>query len=159
VLVLCSGNICRSPIVAGCLRGRLARDGARGIAVDSAGLLGIENAPAAPEAVQVLREAGVDISGHRSRGLSAADLLRADLVVAMTHAHLLELHARFPDWGGERFVLRAFEHGPSADPDAPDLPDPIGEPLRVYRAQLAIVERAVGHLAAYLCARAGSDGG
>lgn len=147
---MCSGNICRSPMVEACLRRSLEHAGQGRVAVDSAGLLGIEGAPASREAVRAMREIGIDISGHRSRGIDEQDLRQADLVVAMTHEHLMQLAARFPQAPTRRVVLRSFETGPEADPDAPDLADPIGERIGVYRDQLEIIGRCVDHLARHL---------
>lgn len=147
VLVVCSGNICRSPMVAEYLRHRAAQDGLHHVVVDSAGTLGIEGQPASAEAIEALREIGLDLSGHRSRGLRATDLADADLVLAMTQSHVEELAARFPQGAERRLLLRAFEGSPRIGRDAPDLPDPIGRGVEVYREQLMLIRRSIDHLA------------
>jgi protein-tyrosine phosphatase len=152
VLVVCSGNICRSPMVAEYLRDRAARSGLSHLVVDSAGTLGIWNAGASAEAVQALREIGLDLSSHRSKGLAETDLRTADLVLAMDREHLALLASAFPDERAPRYLLRAFEAGPDPIPneEAPDLEDPIGAPIEVYRERLRTVLRCVDHLLLHL---------
>lgn len=151
LLFVCSGNICRSPMAAEYMRHRAARSGLTHLVVDSAGTLGIVGQPAAPEACQALAEIGLDLTGHRSRGIDRALMRAADVVVAMSHRHLAELGERFPEErGGKRWLLRAFEAAAAPAPDALDLDDPIGCTVEVYREQREILVRSVDHLTLYL---------
>jgi protein-tyrosine-phosphatase len=150
VLFVCSGNICRSPMAAEYMRHVAARSGLGHVVVDSAGLLGIEDAPASDESVRVLREHDLDLRGHRSRGLREIDLQTADLVLPMTVDHLAEMERRFGQGGGQRTLLRAFEGGPVASRGAPDLDDPIGRSLGFYRRCFETIRTCVDHLALQL---------
>lgn len=145
ILIICSGNICRSPMVAACMRERLARSGMSHVVVDSAGTLGIDDIPASAEAIEVMREIGVDLGGHRSRGLTANDLRTSDIVLAMGRAQLEHLALHDPNGGGRRFLLRAFENGPRPLPDPPDLADPIGQPVAVFRDRRDTIRVCVDH--------------
>jgi len=150
VLFVCTANICRSPMVAAWFAKRAAASGLGHVAVDSAGLLGLEGRPAAPEVVSLLRPLGCDLVSHRSRGVRPSDLASSDLVVAMELRHLEELHARDPELEARALLLRAFEHGPEPSRGAPDLDDPIGGPPAAYAAAFdkvrACVEGLVLHL-------------
>jgi protein-tyrosine-phosphatase len=132
------------------LRHVAARSGMSHLVVDSAGLLGIEGAPAPAEARQVLWEAGLDLAGHRSRGIRKTDLRTSDIVIVMTLDHLEELERRFPDGTNRRYLIRAFEKG--ADPlgGAPELDDPIGQDLETYRRQFGIIRHCIDHLLLHL---------
>lgn len=79
VLVVCDGNHCRSPIGEALLR---ERSGGR-LAVSSAGLGALVDAPPAPIATRLMAERGLDISGHRGRQLTPAMALAADLILVM----------------------------------------------------------------------------
>ena len=147
VLFVCSGNICRSPMAAEYLRHLSRRSGLGHVVVDSAGLLGIEDAAASGEAVQVLQENDMDLTGHRSRGVTEVDLRTSDLVVPMTIDHLEELEARFGGGTGRRTLLRAFERRPRPAPGAADLADPIGRSLDFYRRCFETIRTCVDHLA------------
>ncbi|HEX4825603.1 MAG TPA: hypothetical protein VFV19_14980 [Candidatus Polarisedimenticolaceae bacterium] len=154
VLFVCDGNICRSPLAAAYLRHRAAERGLGHVVVDSAGLLGIKGAPAAPFSIEVGREEGIDLTGHRSRGVSTADLKTADFVVAMTLRQLDTLHERFPQGPGRRLLIRAFENGPEPTGGAPELDDPVAGPIEDYRDAFAIIRSAVDHMILHLKHRA-----
>jgi protein-tyrosine phosphatase len=83
VLVVCAGNICRSPLAEELLRRAL---GARGMEAEvrSAGLWAQPGLPASEGVGAAARLRGVDLSRHRARQLEASDLGDADLVLVMT---------------------------------------------------------------------------
>lgn len=125
---------------------RAGKAGLSHVVVESAGLLGIEGAPASPEAVQAMREIGVDLARHRSRPVSTTGLATADLTLVMTRDHLDELARRFPEGEDERQLLRAWDKRPQPDPNAGDLADPIGQSIEVYRKTRTVLTRCVDHL-------------
>jgi protein-tyrosine-phosphatase len=150
VLFVCDGNICRSPMAAEYLRHRAVREGLSHVVVDSAGMLGIEGVPAAPFSVEVAREAGLDLTRHRSRGISLTDARTADLVVAMTLTQLETLARRYPEGDQRRVLLRAFEDGPNPRGGAPSLDDPITGPIEGYKDAFATIRKCVDHLVLHL---------
>jgi len=132
------------------MRYRVARSGISHVVVDSAGTLDLAGVPASPEAVQVLREAGMDLSGHRSKGLEGSDLRTADLVIAMSYDHLEEIEHGFPEGSFRAYLLRAFEKGPDPVDGAPELDDPMGKDLPIYRRQFELIRTCVDNLVHYL---------
>jgi len=153
LLFVCSGNICRSPMAAEQMRHRVSVEGLTDCHVDSAGTLGIEGAPASREAVEAMSANGINLSDHRSQGIRIEHVQWADLVIAMTHGHMMELASMFPRDTTDRFVLRAFGLGAEPDPDSPDLPDPIGKPLAFYKDQVPVIVRCVDNLLRYTATR------
>lgn len=106
ILVVCTGNICRSPIAEGFLRQLLHDRGIEGISVESAGVSGLRGYPADPEAVRAAAEQEVDISNHRARRVNRAMLDRADLVMAMTAEQRDAAIGQVPDATGRTFTLK-----------------------------------------------------
>jgi len=98
VLLVCDGNICRSPMAAAYLRSRAAHAGLAHVVIDSAGLLGIEGAPAAAHAIAVGRAEGFDLTRHRSRGITAAEWLgnadENESIPGLMHVNLGGYHIR-----------------------------------------------------------------
>jgi len=131
-------------------RQRAAQEGLSHVVVDSAGTLGIQDAPASKEAVEAMGEFGVDLSAHRSKGLRASDLQTTDLVITMEHRHLEYLAFHHPEGSDERLLLRAFEKRSRPDSNALDLEDPMGYSLEFYREQIPLIRRCVDHLILYL---------
>ena len=95
VLFICTGNMCRSPMAAAALRSAL-EPGRDRIQVESAGFV-TSGRPCPPEVLDVMAEAGFDLSGHRSRLVDAAVVEGSELIVGMTRQHVVELSATQPE--------------------------------------------------------------
>ena len=97
ILMVCLGNICRSPMAQGAMEAALAQAGLDMIEVDSAGTGNWHTGePPDRRAIAAARRAGIDISRQRARQVTAADFSRFDLVLAMDHANFAELRRRAP---------------------------------------------------------------
>ena len=88
VLLVCTGNTCRSPMAVGILRKLLEERGIDHIQVDSAGIASYSGSPASLFAVDTCRNFGIDISQHSSRLLTREMALEADLILVMAPPHL-----------------------------------------------------------------------
>lgn len=111
LLVLCTGNICRSPmaqVVFSCAFPDWT--------VESAGLAALSGQPAASEAVQALGVRGADLADFRARQVDAAMLRAAALVLTMTRSQKDELEMRFPWMRGRAFRLGEWERLEIDDP-------------------------------------------
>lgn len=123
VLFVCTGNTCRSPMAEGWMRNYLKSQGySDSFEVESCGTSAFAGVPPADEAVQVLKEDGIDISHQRSRALYPEMIQQAAYIFVMTEAHKKYILDLFP--GAEKRIMVL------------DVPDPIGldkkEYLRVY---------------------------
>jgi protein-tyrosine-phosphatase len=162
VLVICTGNICRSPMAEGFLRSVLQRRfGAEAPTVASAGTQGWEGSPAQLESIVAAREREVDIEDHVARLLAPSMVERADLVLAMAGEHRDAVVRTSPDAGGRTFTLKELVRlaqalppaGPAAsigdrvaeadalrrggfagNPRDEDVADPLGQGQDTYRA-------------------------
>jgi protein-tyrosine phosphatase len=160
VLVLCTANVCRSPMVQGFLVAELASRGVEGTVRSAGTAVGPERPPA--DAVAAMAAWGIDTSGHRARALEDGLLGSADLVVGMTRAHVREAVARVPTAFSKTFTLKELVRRAAAVGARPvdeafavwlarvgkgrvrgalvgrstsdDVADPIGGPPEAYRA-------------------------
>jgi protein-tyrosine phosphatase len=106
ILIVCTGNICRSPMAEGLLRHHLLARGVGDVRVASAGVSGWDGSPASAEGVEALSERGVDISSHLARRLGRRMIDSADLVVAMAAEHREGVARMAPSAGPRTFTLK-----------------------------------------------------
>jgi len=102
ILVVCIGNICRSPSAEVMMRDALA---GRGIEVTSGGLGALVNHGIDTTAQQLLVEHGLDGSAHRARQVTPQILSAADLVLVMEKKHLKRIMEIAPQASGKSFLL------------------------------------------------------
>ncbi|MCE9590811.1 MAG: Sua5/YciO/YrdC/YwlC family protein [Planctomycetes bacterium] len=141
LLMICSGNTCRSPMAEGLARQIIARSEglpeseleAAGLRVISAGAFASQGMPVSPEAVDVMNRRGIDISRHRSRPLTREMVHEADLILCMTESHLRAVVAMAPSAAEKTLAL---------DP-AGDIEDPIGSGMEAYERCAAAIEKSL----------------
>ena len=128
ILFVCTGNICRSPMAEGLFR-RMAK-GRGDYKVMSAGLGAINGQAPSTYAVRGLKEIGIDITGLRSRMVTAQMVLEADLIFGMTHGHVDAINLLYPQAQEKTFLLREFDD--TLQVYEKDISDPIGGSYDVY---------------------------
>ena len=126
ILIVCTANICRSPVVHTLLADRLKKNGYSDWQVASAGTWAEIGVLAARYSVEVLADQGYDISGHRSQPIDKELLAWADLVLCLATGHVEALRAEFPNEAYKIFLLTSMSGRPYS------VHDPIGEPRPAY---------------------------
>lgn len=138
ILLVCSGNTCRSPMAAALLNKILREKGLdpQQYRIATAGLSAAPGWPASPEAVHALHLEGLDISGHRSRVLDEAMVEEADVVLTMTANHRRRILEQYMQPGDKVFTLAGF----AGDIEA-DIVDPFGMDAVKYIESAAELKR------------------
>lgn len=170
--MVCTGNLCRSPMAEGVFRHAVQQRGGCDIEVASSGTWAYWGNPATDEAIEVLRSRGIDISGHQSRGMDPKELKQADVIVGMTSVHRREILQVAPEVAPKLVLLKELVEV-ALDGDLPDssearlerllgaprpkwrraldLDDPIGKPIGAYERTVAHIEMGVEVLVTALC--------
>ncbi|MDH5824352.1 low molecular weight phosphotyrosine protein phosphatase [Luteimonas sp. RD2P54] len=145
LLVVCLGNICRSPMAEGALRARLQRAGLEHVQVDSAGT-GDWHVGEPPDrrAIATAARHGVDIAGLRARQLQAADYRRFDWLLCADLQNLRDVQARRPDGGGARIDLFTRWSGHDLGGGDGAIPDPYTGGEEHFEHVWSVVDAAAG---------------
>ena len=143
VLLVCTGNTCRSPMAEKLLEQKLQQrlaslnkaDSSTGgkhtddlpfspIVALSAGIASAGNGPASPQAVTAMSDIGLDLTQHQSCAVTEKEIDTADLILAMTRGHMQAIISRWPTAADKTFLLSG---------NGQDVIDPFGGPVEVYR--------------------------
>ena len=136
VLVVCVGNICRSP-----MGERLLARGLPGMAIGSAGLSAVTGAAADGDAAKVAAEIGLALDGHVARQLTDDMGRTHDLILVMEPGHRAEIARRFPQLSGRVMLMDHWTGGKG-------IADPFRRPLDQHRqARDRIAEAASAWIA------------
>ena len=143
ILLVCVGNICRSPTAEYLLRERLA---AGDFEVTSAGLGAVVGRPMDTTAAKVLLEHRIDGSRHRGRQVNADLLRQSDLILVMEKSHAASIARTVPEVSGKVFLLGKWQSDI-------DIPDPYGQPRAAFDQAYHQIDKAISSWLPYLSTR------
>jgi protein-tyrosine phosphatase len=133
VLVICVGNICRSPMAEALLKVKLAES--KDIVIESAGIGALVNHPADKYAQQLMRDRKIDISAHKARQINGSLVQNADIILVMEQGHKHAITDMFPTSRAKIFRLGEFS--------GKDIDDPYKKSLSAFEESLKSIESGV----------------
>ncbi len=145
ILLVCLGNICRSPMAAGILKHKLQEQGrVAQIEVASAGTSAYhEGRPADLRACTKMQEKGLDIGAHRARAITFYDFIEYDQIIAMDYSNLHRLKALSPaEYWPKIRLLMSFVPGSSVQ----EVPDPYEGGLNGFEHSYHLIEQGIDGL-------------
>jgi protein-tyrosine-phosphatase len=136
ILIVCTANICRSPLAMAILEARLAEDAETSDwKVESAGTWALEGERAARFSQAAASQRGLDLSNHLSRNVNREMMKSFDLILTMERGQKEALTAEFPESADQIFMVSELVGGMY------DIYDPIGGPYSDYENTAAELER------------------
>ncbi len=119
LLVVCTGNICRSPVAAALLRARISQT------VESAGLSALVGQGVEPTAAKLAQADGVDVSQHKARQISVQMIREADLILVMSESQRRAIGQLAPEATGKTLLFgRWLRSTNGVEAGGDEIPDP-----------------------------------
>ncbi|MFK2931340.1 low molecular weight protein-tyrosine-phosphatase [Dyella agri] len=140
ILIVCMGNVCRSPTAEYLFRQRMS---SRQAAFSSAGLCAPVGRPMDATALQLLAESGIDGAMHRARQLTPLMLREADLVLGMEKSQVAAMIHLAPEIRGKVYLLDKWV-------DEDDIPDPYRQNRSTFEYVHEMIARGVDSWKTYL---------
>ena len=116
ILVICVGNICRSPMAEALLKQRYPDK-----AIDSAGVGALVGHPADPAALEIMTKQQLDITNHVAKQIDENLAKKADLIFTMSDSQTKWIEERWPFCRGKTFKLGHWQDKDIADPYKHDM--------------------------------------
>jgi protein-tyrosine phosphatase len=134
VLVICVGNICRSPIGEALLAVKL-KPQYPSMQISSAGLGALVNHPADPISLELMQARGIDISPHRARQATPEILFASELVLTMTTDQQEQIEQQYTSMRGRVHRIGKWSGF--------DVPDPYRRPQIIFEQALSLIEQGI----------------
>lgn len=140
ILIVCVGNICRSPTAQALLAHKLS---GQGLTISSAGIGALVGNPMDKTAHEVLQAHGLDFTAHRARQVDSQVLHEADLILAMEHSHIQHIRQIAPEVHGKTFLIGKWQ-------DELEIPDPYRQSRPAFEHVHTLLTQSVESWLPYL---------
>ncbi|MFI8740331.1 low molecular weight protein-tyrosine-phosphatase [Stutzerimonas zhaodongensis] len=140
ILIVCVGNICRSPAAEALLAHKLE---GKGLTISSAGIGALVGNPMDKTAHEVLSDHGVEHASHRARQVDSEMLHRADLILVMEQSHVQHIRQIAPEVHGKTFLLGKWL-------DDTEIPDPYRQSKPAFEHVHSLLTQSVESWLPYL---------
>lgn len=127
LLIICTGNTCRSPMAGALAEAWFKQTGDLGVEIKTAGLSAYPEAPASEQGITVMAEKGLDLTRHKAKQLTEELVDWADIILTMTWSHKQKLLALYSNAAGKTYTLGEYSAGFAAGAELNTLSEEISK--------------------------------
>lgn len=129
IMFICTGNICRSAMADGLMR-KLVKIKNKDVEVYSCGIFAEDGDMPTYNAVEAIKEYGVDLKPHRATNIRNSKIKEMDIILCATVSHKNNVQAMYPELKDKIFTIKEYA---GFDKNNLDIPDPWGYDIETYR--------------------------
>ena len=148
VMFICTGNICRSAMADWMLKSKLKEERIEQVQVFSSGIYAQDGDTSTYEAIEVMKEVGIDLKKHRATNTRNSNIQEMDLILGMTNSHKEELMHMYPNLKDKIFTLKEYVGYNVDGHEKINIKDPWSYGIAVYRFCLSEIEECINSLIA-----------
>lgn len=129
IMFICTGNICRSAMADGLMK-KLVKEQNKDIEVYSCGIFAEDGDSPTYNAVEAIKEYGVDLKNHRATNIRNSKIKDMDIILCATVSHKNNVKAMYPELKDKILTMKEYAGFDESDLD---IPDPWGYDIETYR--------------------------
>lgn len=143
IMFICTGNICRSAMADWMMKDKLKKNNISNVKVYSSGIYAQDGDIPTFEAIETMKEMGIDITKHKATNTMNSNIDEMDLIFGMTQAHKNELIYLYPHLEEKIFTLKEYVNYKREGHNSVNIKDPWGFDISTYRACAAEIEECL----------------
>lgn len=128
VMIVCVGNICRSPMAEALLQDQQPQ-----LNVLSSGIGALVGKPADPMAQELMSEKGINLGNHSAQQINSVLVSASDLILTMEQKHINAIQSKFPESRGKVHLIGKWS-------DNQEVPDPYKKNKEAFISALSLIE-------------------
>jgi protein-tyrosine phosphatase len=128
IMMVCIGNICRSPIAEVYLKHHQPK-----LNVFSSGLGALVGKSADPKSIDLMTAKNIDLTDHCAQQINSVLVSSSDLILTMEQKHVDAIQAKFPESRGKVHLICKWS-------DNQEIPDPYKKDIEAFTSASALIE-------------------
>lgn len=146
IMFVCTGNICRSAMAHWMLKFKLEKQNIKNVEVYSSGIYAQNGDTPTYEAIETVKDYGIDMKNHRAINTIKSDINDMDLILGMTESHKNELIYLYPNLEKKIFTLKEYIDYKKEGHNSINIKDPWGFDIETYRSCAAEIDECLNLL-------------
>ena len=142
IMFICTGNICRSAMADAMLKKKV-KDENKDIEVYSCGIFADQGDGSTREAIEVMKEYGIDLSKHRATHIRNSNIEEMDVILCATTAHKNNVINMYPELEDKVYTMKEYA---GYDKNDLDIKDPWGYDINTYRRCAREIEECIKNI-------------